>query len=240
MIAKKRYTIKSNVVKEPVCRYYADVKWLHSALKSDYPGVLLPIAPENNRESINKYFKSLLLIDHLLTSYTLHFFVSCVSEQLFSDFKIKKQLKRGNMNISAILKDPYKLINKNVISTRDLDELLYRAGKLGDVPIADKQEYKDFCHKVSEISSNTSFIYTELKKAVESLKTQITVITKSFNHIADLFGNLALQSKKVSHIKERYSDPKLNYIDMEQVYLKYKSLFYNTGMLIRKYIQLSG
>lgn len=228
--------IRSNVVKEPVYRYYADVKWIHTALKFDYPGILMPQLPENKKDSINMYFKSLLLIDQLRISYTLHFFVSCVSEQLFSEFKIKKQIKRGHLNISTLLKEPSKLINKNSVSPKDLDELVYRAGKLGEVPISDRTAYKDFCAKVNEIAQHTSLVFGELKKAMDSLNTQIASITKSFHHIADLFGNLALQGKKVSTVKDRYLDARLSYLDMEQVYLKYKSLFYNAGRLIRKHL----
>lgn len=233
MLAKKEYEISSNIVKQPVRRYYSDIKWLHSALKFDYPTMVIPPMPDNNKTSINNFFKSLLLLDQLNGSYTLHFFVSCVSQQLFSEFKIKKQLKSGNSSLSALLKDPSKLLTNNSLTTKDLDDLVNRAGKLDDIPIVKNKNFANLSSDINEVTGYSSLIFNEIRKSMDKLQKQISEVSKNFNHIAELFGNLALQSNKISSVAEEYSDPKLNYLNIEEVYLKYKTTFYNSSKIIR-------
>lgn len=235
MMSKKVYIIQSSVTKERVSRSHSDIRWLQEALKEEYSGLLLPEIPERTKEAVNIYFSGLLELEQLRTSFILHFFVSCVSENLFKDFKEKKEVRKNSLT-KGLTKEPNLIFNRPSLSKKDLDEIMVSADKLKDMTIAENADFNQFASKVNDVAGYTLIIFNDLKKAVEELNKQITAISKTFNHIADLFSNLSLQTRKLNSAKEQFPDPKLKELDLEQVYAKYKLLFYNTGSLIRTYI----
>ena len=237
MLSKKVYEIRSSVINESVFRSYSEIKWLNEILKDEFPGLLLPVFPERNKESINKYFKSLILLKPLLTNYTLNFFVSCLNDKLFNDFKIKKSIKKPGHLMQNIEKEPLNFFGKFSISKKEMDELKTRAEKLKEIEVINSSDYPQFANKMNEMTENNIIIYKDLYRTFKDIKKQLTELNKSFNHIADLFSNLALNARKMNSAKEQFPDPKFKVIDLEKVYTKYKLLFFNTGKLTRSCLQ---
>lgn len=235
MLSKKVYLIESSVIRESVVRSHSDIRWLHEALKEDYPGLALPPVPERSKESIDKYFADLLMIEQLRTSYILNFFVSCLNESIFREFKEKKE--EQNKQVS---KDFSSYLSKQHVNKKDINNIMESAKKLRDIPMSNNADFNQFSTKINDLVNFSTTIFNDLQKAIEELSKQISLISKNINHIADLFGNLSLQYRKINLAKEQFPDPKFQNIDLEQVYSKYKLLFYNTGTLTRPCFKPTG
>lgn len=240
MLSKKVYEIKSSLITGSVFRSYSDIKWLNEVLKDEFPGLMLPVFPERKRESINKYFKSLLLLKPLLTNYTLNVFISCVSDKSFSEFLSKKTVKKQGVLQQNVEKEPLNFFGRFSISRKEMDQLVTQAKDLDDIPTVTNSDFPQFAQKMNEMNENNLIIYKELNRVLKDISKQLFELNRNFNHAADLFSNLALNARKLNAAKEQFPDPNLNSIDLEQVYSKYKLLFFNTGRVKRTCVHSSG
>ena len=230
--------LESSVVRETVTRSHSDIRWLQDALRDDHPGLHLPEIPERSKETINTYFAALLDIEQLQSSYTLHFFASCVSDALFKDFKEKAASRRGNNG--TLVRDATAAINRVHVGKRELSEIQSNADNLKEIIQGENADLDQLSSKVNDLAGYSIIVFAELKKSIEELRKQIATVSKSFDHIADLFGNLSLQARKADAAKEQFPEPRLQQLDLESVFAKYKLLFYNTGELSRVRAQPAG
>ena len=228
---KIRYLLKRDEAIEEVPRKFREIVWLHTQLKRDFPGLKIPACPENNVESVRNFFNEVLHIQEIASSYLLLFFVSCTNDIRLKEFVAVKNnaALTGKSEISKTLN----LETVNVTDTT-LQELKKAVSNRHDIK---KSTGSDFDLMADNSYEFTQFLLTEfadLTKCLNEIKSLFETLSQKMSRVAEGFGMIALQFKKLNFAKSQFPDFEQSNINLDLVFTRQKLIFYETSRFKRQ------
>ena len=185
--------------------------------------------PENNLENVNAFFKELLTIPDLASSYILLFFLSCTNSSRFSEFV---RIREGVMvNGRKEYQKTMSLDNLQISETqvRDIAKIGASLGEIQKVQSADLNLLADNVFEFTQAFFNE---FHDLKKTLEDIQSLFDTLCQKMNKAAESFGMAALQFKKINYAKTQFPLFNESNINLDQVFTRHKLVFYQMSNVI--------
>ncbi len=225
---KIEYVLKTDISSEEVVRKFSQIIWLHDQLGKEFAGLKLPDAPVRDLVSISNFFKQLLGVAEIANSYLLAFFTSCSSSEKFNEYVSHKATP---FNHSVFLKSL--LLDSVTVKEKDLKDLDERAAELKDIDQLNSADFMMFSESIFKTSQNFLQNFSELNRHVEDIKRLLNELSGKFGSMAEIFGVLSLQAKKLNFAKSQFPLFSTSNINLDLAFAKSKILFYNTSFVTR-------
>ena len=228
---KIRYLLRRDDAIEEVPRKFRDIVWLHSQLKRDFSGLKIPACPDNNLESVRAFFKEILKIEDIASSYLLLFFVSCTSGKRLKEFVLVKSnaALTGKTEVARNLN-----LEGFAVTEQSLQELKKAVASRPEIKKAPGSDFDLLADNAFEFTQFLLAEFAELAKCLVEVKSLFETLSQKMSRAAESFGMIALQFKKLNFAKSQFPDFEQSNINLDLVFTRYKLIFYESSQLTRQ------
>ena len=229
---KGDYIFENPFKKESTERKFEEIIWFFRQLRRDFPGLKLPKQPENNLESIQKFFNEIIQIEIIFEHHLTKFFFNFNDDSTIKEYMKKRDflfVKEDSLTkLKSFFTDPV------IPNKKELDLLLKKGNTLEPIKKTDNADSSFFAENLVESGNSILFHFNHVQDLCKEIEVLYSTLKYKFQLASNKIEMVASIVKKLNFAKNLFPVFEENQINLDVVLMKLKLGFEAKGKIRRK------